>query len=95
MWSLGNDLIVLYSYFKGHCKDNGPRLLSVAADSVKEGQKPELAASVGSGWVLGRTCSPGGWCSPGRCPGKGGGSWSLGESGGIETSLSVQPSSHL
>jgi len=48
------------------------------------GQKTEFAALLCSSWVMGRTCSPGGWCSPGRCPG--GGSWSLGEGDGTETS---------
>lgn len=62
MW---RELIVVYSYLKGRCKDSEARLLSVVADSVKEGQKPELGTLVCCGWLLGRTCSPGGWCSPG------------------------------
>lgn len=42
----------------------GPaRLLSVVADSVDGAQKPDLVGSVGSGRVLGRICSPGGWCA--------------------------------
>lgn len=50
MWSLRSDLTVVYSYLKGHCKDNGARLLSVVADNLKEGAKPELC-SFGGLWL--------------------------------------------
>lgn len=39
------------------------RLLSVVADSVEGAQKPDLVGLVGTGRVLGKTCSPGGWCA--------------------------------